>query len=79
MFLETVIRNFFSSLPVVDSVWLLLVNGGGSGGTMDVKSEDDSTCVGALRITGVTNWLWVPVLLSNLWKKEHDMNNWINK
>ncbi len=55
MFLATVIRNFFSSLPVVDSVWLLLVNGGGSGGTMDVKSEDDSTCVGALRTTGVTN------------------------
>jgi hypothetical protein len=44
---------------------------------MDVKCEDGSTFVGALRITDVTGWLywlWVPVLSSNLGKKVHDMN-----
>jgi hypothetical protein len=32
-----------------------LINGGGGGGTMDVKSEEGSTYVGALIITGVTS------------------------
>jgi hypothetical protein len=50
------VTGFYENLaisPVVDSVWLLFDNGGGSGGTSDVKRDDGSTFVGGLRTTGV--------------------------
>jgi hypothetical protein len=63
----------FDILPAVVSVWLWFNTGGGGGGTTDVKSDNGSTFVGALRVTDVTGWwywLWLPDLGSNLsWKK----------